>query len=113
MLQWNRQQLDALAQAREADFEDRLAEFLRSEFPSEFGRLENAAVRDACVRLVRDVAALGILEPIPTAQLACLAVLTRGAFLSQPDIRAYLADGTLAESERVQLLLDELAASGN
>lgn len=110
MLRISAEQMRKLDEMASANFETKLAEFLRSELPDQVSHVDEVQMAAICTHVVRAAAQFGIVEPVPIAQLACLAVATNGKLLVQPEIVEYLSDQGLPATQRVQLLVDELSA---
>ncbi len=109
MLKFSTEQVDSLEQGYSSEFDKRLMGFLREEFPTEVGDLDDIQLDAICGHVIRIAQNCGIYTAIPIAQLACLAVATQVNALKSPEILDYLSDSGLPPEERVQLLVDQLS----
>lgn len=104
-------QMQSLNEMCRRNFDKQLSHFLRAEFADKVSHLTPEQMNTICDRVVLAAEELGIAEAVPTAQLACLAIATQGKILTNPDVRACLADTGLPPQERMQALVDELSAT--
>lgn len=111
MLTISAAQMQSLNEMCRSNFDKQLSDFLRAEFADRVSHLTPQQMNTICDRVVAAAEELGIGEAVPTAQLACLAIATNGQILTNPEVRAYLADTGLPPQERMQALVDELFAA--
>jgi hypothetical protein len=109
MLKFSTDQIDSLERVYSSEFDKKLMSFLREEFPTEVGDLNDIQLDAICAQVIRIAQDCGIYTAIPIAQLACLAIATQGNALKAPAILDYLSDSGLPPEERVQLLLEQLS----
>lgn len=110
MLKIRKEQMEVLDKAAQGDFHRRLVAFLHEELPEETTGLDDAPLLERIAVSERRASTYGIKSDAGIAQFVCLTFVAGPAFDEIPEVREYLQAPGMDPEEKLDELIDYLAA---